>query len=311
MITLLLTSFFAFAQDTDCMQEPETDINCNGTIYEDEPPVDPTLDLCAQAIGLNPEATSQDWFYDYASFGCQYYLGEQEVDEDGLGGGQISISSGPDSPDRNVTLVCDNCPEDFNPMQEDVDCDNVGDLCDNCPEINNPNQFDADMDGIGDDCDLCPRIPSDNSDTDGDLRGDQCDNCVDLPNPLQGDTDEDGFGDVCDTCPGLFDPLQPDEDGDGRGDQCDNCLGFPNTDQSDLDEDDLGDACDLCPEVFNRNRNPGGDVDGDGIGDACDNGLTVHGGGASFGCSSTGLASGLALGFGLLMFPLIRRRRSS
>ncbi|MFT6143241.1 MAG: hypothetical protein ACJAV2_001113, partial [Myxococcota bacterium] len=237
MITLLLTSFFAFAQDTDCMQEPETDINCNGTIYEDEPPVDPTLDLCAQAIGLNPEATSQDWFYDYASFGCQYYLGEQEVDEDGLGGGQISISSGPDSPDRNVTLVCDNCPEDFNPMQEDVDCDNVGDLCDNCPEINNPNQFDADMDGIGDDCDLCPRIPSDNSDTDGDLRGDQCDNCVDLPNPLQGDTDEDGFGDVCDTCPGLFDPLQPDEDGDGRGDQCDNCLGFPNTDQSDLDED--------------------------------------------------------------------------
>ena len=210
MIILLLTSMFAFAQETDCaLDEEEVDINCNGTPYEDEPPVDATLDLCQAAIEINPEATSQDWFYDYASFGCQYYLGEQEADEDGRGGGQITISSG-DSPDRITTLTCDNCPEDFNPLQEDVDCDAVGDLCDNCPEINNPNQFDADMDGIGDDCDLCVRIPSDNSDADGDFVGDQCDNCIDLVNPLQGDTDEDGFGDVCDTCPGIVDPDQPD-----------------------------------------------------------------------------------------------------
>lgn len=308
MFFLLLTSLFAFAQDaSECaLEEEEIDVNCNGIAQEDELPIDPSRDFCAEALGIVPDA-NQDWFYDYNSFGCRYFLGEQEADEDGRGGGTVTVADG-DAPDRQVTLTCDNCPEDFNPLQEDLDCDNIGDLCDNCPEINNPNQFDADMDGIGDDCDLCVRIPSDNSDIDEDFVGDQCDNCPELPNPLQADTDEDGFGDVCDTCPGIVDPEQPDRDGDGRGDFCDNCIDIPNTDQLDSDEDGFGDACDLCP--FRFSRTPDEDVDGDGVGDACDDGLTVHGGGASFGCSTTGAAPGLALGFSLLLMPLVRRRRS-
>jgi len=46
----------------------------------------------------------------------------------------------------------DNCPEDFNPLQEDADGDHVGDLCDNCVSTYNPCQEDADMDGVGDAC---------------------------------------------------------------------------------------------------------------------------------------------------------------
>ena len=50
----------------------------------------------------------------------------------------------------------DNCPDDHNPMQEDIDQDNVGDICDNCPNHFNPNQLDTyppQGNGIGDACD--------------------------------------------------------------------------------------------------------------------------------------------------------------
>ena len=46
----------------------------------------------------------------------------------------------------------DNCPEDFNPLQQDADGDDVGDVCDNCPSVYNPCQEDSDMDGTGDAC---------------------------------------------------------------------------------------------------------------------------------------------------------------
>jgi hypothetical protein len=62
----------------------------------------------------------------------------------------------------------DNCPQDYNPAQEDCDENGVGsacevwvdsdsdtvlDGCDNCPTIFNPHQYDADGDGEGDECD--------------------------------------------------------------------------------------------------------------------------------------------------------------
>jgi len=77
--------------------------------------------------------------------------------------------------------VCetDNCPLVFNPAQEDIDEDLVGDSCDNCLMVYNPSQ----------------------SDIEGDAMGDSCDNCVNRWNPMQEDTDSDGVGDSCDICP--------------------------------------------------------------------------------------------------------------
>jgi hypothetical protein len=79
-------------------------------------------------------------------------------------------------------ITDDNCPDVYNPNQDDHDGDDVGDSCDtctdtdgdgygnpgfpenicvldNCPTVFNPNQEDADSDGIGDSCDVCPYHP--------------------------------------------------------------------------------------------------------------------------------------------------------
>ena len=166
----------------------------------------------------------------------------------------------------------DNCPNDYNPNQEDNDQDNVGDVCDpdddndglcdpgesdpsctssdNCPRDYNPGQEDADTDAKGDMCDNCPSTPN------GPLLGtctwsemitcttvNNCDaggSC----NMNQEDSDGDAIGDVCDEC--------TDTDGDGYGNPqflattctLDNCPNDPNPDQEDNDSDSLGDVCD-------------------------------------------------------------------
>ena len=147
----------------------------------------------------------------------------------------------------------------------DVDSDGVFDT-DNCPETWNPNQDDGDSDGIGDACDNCPADPGNDTDLDG-LCGD-VDNCPNHWNPLQENLDGDGEGDVCDADPdGDGVPTVQYNPGSPPTVTLDNCPWVSNAGQENSDGDSLGDACDNCRFVGNLLQS---DADGDGAGDACD-----------------------------------------
>ncbi|MEX1071520.1 MAG: M4 family metallopeptidase [Anaerolineales bacterium] len=97
----------------------------------------------------------------------------------------------------------DNCPFDYNPLQEDANNNFVGDVCDQ----------DSDLDGFSDNQDNCPfTANADQENTDGDYAGDACEVCDDAYNVIAWHTGW-GFGDPY--------PLEPDIDGDGTPDACD------------------------------------------------------------------------------------------
>ena len=134
----------------------------------------------------------------------------------------------------------------------DFDNDDIPNEEDNCDLIYNPNQEDLDDDGLGDVCD---------EDDDGDGIADVDDNCPYLYNPDQApicslDADGDGIEDLEDNCPNASNLNQLDSDSDGIGDVCDD----------DLDGDGVLNTLDNCPNVSNPEQ---GDADGDGIGDLC------------------------------------------
>ena len=185
-----------------------------------------------------------------------------------------------------VPDVDDNCPDFFNPEQEDSDFDFIGDACDTASTL------DFDGDGISDLFDICPTTPNpeqrfddpclddvgEGFDSDGDGIDDFDDNCPDLRNPAQLDRDGDGVGNACehqyadfdtdgdgidnieDNCPFTYNPGQGDLDDDGRGDACADGA------DDDFDGDGIDDFDDNCPETPNPNQR---DRDNDGIGDAC------------------------------------------
>ncbi len=84
----------------------------------------------------------------------------------GNGGGNGSEPFDPwqDTSGDGIPDLIDNCPDHYNPDQEDRDGDGVGDVCDNCPDHYNPLQIDSTGDGIGDACspepagDICGEI---------------------------------------------------------------------------------------------------------------------------------------------------------
>jgi hypothetical protein len=74
-----------------------------------------------------------------------------------------NLSCGVDDDGDGILNDVDNCPATFNPGQEDVDLDGVGDFCDNCSDVANGtllplgasalSQRDTDSDGFGNMCD--------------------------------------------------------------------------------------------------------------------------------------------------------------
>jgi Thrombospondin type 3 repeat len=253
------------------------DLDCDTFDVSDEPLVDLFDPLCAST--LDPETgepyPNDDYYYDYASFGCLYPVADLDADGDLLSAGEVVIEDASGGASVTVELTCDNCPDDFNPDQTDLDCDAIGDLCDLCLYVPDDGA-NSDDDCHGDACDNCPEaFNPDQRDTDRDGAGDACDNCVLTSNRDQRDSDRgpggalDFWGDECDNCPTVFNPFQGDTDGDGVGDECDNCPFVPNPDQSDIDGDGIGDVCDLCPELVSSPLEP--DRDGDLVGDLCDN----------------------------------------
>jgi hypothetical protein len=167
-----------------------------------------------------------------------------------------------------VCAVDDICPDDYNPLQEDADGDEVGDACDVCPGFDD--NLDTDNDGVPDGCDGCPndQFKTDpglcgcgvaDTDTDADGVPDCNDICAGFDDNV--DTDADGVPDVCDLCPGADDAL--DNDSDGVPDGCDACADFD--DNLDADSDGIPDGCDICAG-FDDNV----DTDADGVPDGCD-----------------------------------------
>ena len=80
--------------------------------------------------------------------------GEAFVDACGTcAGGTTGMVPNPDGDGDGIIDCLDNCPDEYNPLQNDLDGDGVGDLCDNCPWTSNPDQADSDQNGLGDACD--------------------------------------------------------------------------------------------------------------------------------------------------------------
>ncbi len=96
----------------------------------------------------------------------------------------------PDADGDGIPDTDDNCPIDWNPMQEDVDNDGIGNACDNCPAHTNPDQADCDDDDVGD---VCAIAAGTSADCNGNFLPDNCD----IADGASQDANQNGTPDEC------------------------------------------------------------------------------------------------------------------
>jgi len=187
---------------------------------------------------------------------------------------------------HNITLTCtgidDSIGSDitgFNIYTTDGDADGINDSDDNCPDDYNPSQEDTDFLYVPyleeDDHYWFLSYPHNVSDFKISDGGDACDVCssvydytclaycgTDVEIWGHPDADFDGIGDSCDNCINTYNPNQNDDDGDLIGNSCDNCFLVSNYNQTNQDNDTFGDVCDIC--INNATHT---DFNGDGFAD--------------------------------------------
>ena len=142
------------------------------------------------------------------------------IDED-CDGDPDCVEPPADKDDDGVPDATDNCPDLSNPLQEDLDADELGDVCDD----------DDDGDGDPDEADCAPR--------DAEIFHDAVERCDGLDNDCDTETDEEdalGIGVICDDndacttelCEGglcTYDAVACDDDNDCTVDSCDPASG--------------------------------------------------------------------------------------
>lgn len=227
---------------------------------------------------------------DYDSDGCQDSTEDYDDDEDGIFDTNDLCPLGPlgwvSSPEEDVegdgcadldtdedgfVDQMDNCPTLYNPLQADLDDDQIGDICDNdedgdgieipqdlCPHDLSPwlsnalNDYDSDgcqdsINDFNDDADAIPDINDDcplgyigwgdNAST-FDHDGDGCHDQIE-----DNDDDNDGFIDEEDNCPtGIVGVAQGGQDEDNDG-----CI--DSAEDDDDDNDGVTDSADQCPRT--------------------------------------------------------------
>ena len=153
---------------------------------------------------------------------CRYIPNLDQNDIDG----DCSYFTQPYLSDIHCGDACDNCLDDYNPLQEDNDNDDTGNVCDSCAD-DPDNDVDDDFICVGDDF-KPPKIGGN-------------DNCPNDSNTDQSDMDvpSDGIGDVCDNCWFDYNPVQGDLDGD--------CPSLPYT-----SDPKCGNVCDIPSTIEGR-----------------------------------------------------------
>jgi hypothetical protein len=182
-------------QTTMSFTAPGDDLLCGTAAkYEvatsDNPITEQNFDSATQLTGAPVPSSPGNTENFTIPQGAHEFLALRAVDDQDNVGRIASFDRGPctnpSDPDCDTVLTTgtppDNCPNDFNPNQENNDGDAQGDICDS----------DDDNDGVPD----------------------TTDNCQFAANPDQADNDNDGVGNVCDATPG-----SPPGSGGGGGSQ--------------------------------------------------------------------------------------------
>jgi hypothetical protein len=182
-------------QTTMSFTAPGDDLLCGTAAkYEvatsDNPITEQNFDSATQLTGAPVPSSPGNTENFTIPQGAHEFLALRAVDDQDNAGRIASFDRGPctnpSDPDCDTVLTTgtppDNCPNDFNPNQENNDGDAQGDICDS----------DDDNDGVPD----------------------TTDNCQFAANPDQADNDNDGVGNVCDATPG-----SPPGSGGGGGSQ--------------------------------------------------------------------------------------------